>query len=179
MRWRSSSYVLLLILFSAVLVSLSFAQQPLKMGIINSQKILESSKEGKRVIVQLQEKDKKIQSELAKQDDSIRSLETKLSTQRLTLSEQSVIQLSSDLDRKRTERKRYAEDSFKDLQDLQMRLFNKVQSELMPIIQQLGREKGFDLIFDLAKSGAIYFNPAINFTDEIIKRYDASKAGTK
>ncbi|MFB0565859.1 MAG: OmpH family outer membrane protein [Candidatus Aminicenantaceae bacterium] len=179
MRRRSTIYILSLALLSSVLASLSFAQQASKIGMINSQRVLENSKEGKRVIAQLQEKDNKIQSDLAKLDDEIRSLETRLNTQRLTLSEESILQLSSDLDRKRTDRKRRAEDSFKELQALQIRLFNKVQNELLPIIEQIGRDKGFDIIFDLSKSGAVYFNPVLEITDEVIKRYDASKTGSK
>jgi len=139
----------------------------------------ESSREGKRVIAQLQDKDNKIQGELAKLDDDIRALETRLNTQRLTLSEESVLQLSSDLDRKRTDRKRKAEDSFKELQALQMRLFNRVQSELLPIIEQIGKDQGFDIIFDLSKSGSVYFNPTLDVTDEVIKKYDTSKSGKK
>jgi len=97
----------------------------------------------------------------------------------LTLTNEALLQISSDLDKKQTERKRFAEDSVKELQDLQMRLFNKVQSELLPIIEQIGKEKKLDIIFDLANSGAIYFNPAVDLTQEVIKRYDASKSKTK
>ena len=179
MRWRNSNCAFFLILSTVVLVSTSFAQQSLRVGVINSQKVLEASAEGKRVIARLQEKDKKIQGELGKVDEDIRKLETKLNTQRLTLSEQSLLSIRSDIERKRTERKRRAEDSLRDLQELQLRLFNKVKDELMPIIEQLGKEKGVDIIFDLAQSGALYFNPAIDITDEVIKKYDASKAAKK
>lgn len=176
MRWKSPSNVLLFILLSGALVSLSFAQQASKIGVINSQKVLEDSAEGKRVIAQLQDKDKRAQDELTKLDNDIRSLETKLNTQRLTLSEASILQIRSDLERKRTDRKRRAEDSFKDLQELQLRLFNKVKDELLPIIEQVGKDQNFDIVFDLANSGALYFNPTLDITAEVIKRYDASKA---
>ena len=62
------------------------------------------------------------------------------------------------------------------MQAFTQRLFQKVQNELLPIIEQLGKDKGLDVIFDLARSGAIYFNPTINMTQEVITRYDASKA---
>lgn len=176
MRWRNSNTILFLILLVAVLVLTGYTQPLPKIGVINSQQVLENSAEGKRVIAQLQDKDKRVQDELAKLDEDIRKLESKLNTQRLTLSEQSILDLRSDIDRKRTDRKRRAEDSLRELQELQLRLFNKVKGELMPIIEQLGKEKGFDIIFDLANSGALYFNPAIDITDEVIKRYDASKA---
>lgn len=178
MKKRSLNILLFLLLFVPA-VSLSLAQEGQKIGVINSQEVLEKSAEGKRVIARLQERDKANQAALTKIDDDIRQLETKLNTQRLTLSEEALYQMNADLEKKRTERKRLAEDSFRDWQDLQLKLFNRVQSELLPIIEQLGKEKGVDVIFDLAKSGAVYFNPSIDLTDEIIKRYDASKATAK
>ncbi len=176
---KSSLNILLFLLLFVPAVSLSLAQEGQKIGVINSQEVLEKSAEGKRVIARLQERDKANQAALTKIDDDIRQLETKLNTQRLTLSEEALYQMNSDLQKKSTDRKRLAEDSYRDWQDLQLKLFNRVQSELIPIIEQLGKEKGMDIIFDLAKSGAVYFNPVIDLTDEIIKRYDASKPTAK
>ena len=165
-----------LTLFVLSILSLGFAQQTGKIGIINSQMVLEKSAEGKRVIAQLQDKDKKSQSDLARLDNEIKQLETKLNTQRLTLTDEAAMQINSDVEKKKTDQKRLSEDAVREIQELQYRLFNKVQGELIPIIEGLGKEKGMDVIFDLAKSGAVYFNPVIDLTDEVIRRYDASKA---
>jgi Skp family chaperone for outer membrane proteins len=165
-----------LALFVLSFLSLGFAQQTGKIGVINSQMVLEKSTEGKRVITQLQDKDKKSQSDLARLDNEIKQLETKLNTQRLTLTDEAAMQINSDVEKKKTDQKRLSEDAVREIQELQYRLFNKVQGELIPIIEGLGKEKGMDVIFDLAKSGAVYFNPVIDLTDEVIRRYDASKA---
>lgn len=169
----------LLLLLLAAAASLTFAQQAgSKIGVINSQLVLERSAEGKRVIARLQEKDKSNQAAVDKLDQEINGLQTRLNTGRLTLTEEQLYNMNADLNKKQTDRKRIAEDASRDFQDLQVKLFNKVQSELIPIIDQLGKEKGIEVIFDLAKSGAVYFNPAIDVTEEVIKRYDASKAAT-
>jgi len=175
MKKTTARTLLLLSLFAAA-VSLGFAQSAGKLGVINSQEVLEKSAEGKRVIARLQEKDKANSAVLTKYDDEIRQLETKIKTQSLTLSEEALYNMNADLAKKQTDRKRVAEDAVRDFQDLQVKLFNKVQSELIPIIEALGKEKGIDIILDLAKSGAVYFNSAIDMTAEVIKRYDASKA---
>ena len=169
----------LLFMLVAVAAPLSFAQQAVtKIGVINSQEVLEKSAEGKRVIGRLQEKDKSNQAAVDKLDQEITALQTKLNTGRLTLTEEQLYNMNADLNKKQTDRKRIAEDAARDFQDLQVKLFNKVQSELIPIIDGLGKEKGMDVIFDLAKSGAVYFNPVIDVTEEVIKRYDASKPAT-
>ena len=176
---RSSSKILTLTLFIAVLVSFSFAQQPNKIGVIDSQQVLEKSAEGKKVLAQLEDKNKRNQDRLTKQDEDIRRIETELNTQRLTLTQEALMQKNTDLERKRTERKRTAEDLYREMNELTQRLFARIQNELLPIIEQIGKEKGLDIIFDLGKSGAVYFNPAVNLTADVIKRYDESKVPTK
>ncbi len=171
-----------ILMLAAVLMTCSLlarAQQTLKVGVINSQEILEKSTEGKKAIAQLEEKNRKTQQDLGKLDDQIRQLESRLSTQQLTMTQEAILSLSVDLDRKRTERQRMAEDAQKDMQELTQRLYMRIQSEVMPIISKLGQEKGLDLILDLRESGVLYFSPAVDLTQEVIKRYDASKAPAK
>lgn len=176
MMKKLSRTALMMVMLFALTISLSLAQEGMKVGVVNSQEVLEKSVEGKRVIARLQEKDKSNQAVITKLDDEIRQLETKMSTQRLTLSEEALYNMTVDLQKKQTDRKRLAEDVVRDFEDLRNKLFNKVQSELIPIIEQLGKEKGIGIVLDLVRSGAVYVDPAVDLTAEVIKRYDASKA---
>lgn len=175
MGWRSASKKILLVLFVAGLMSLGYAQQPMKFGVVDSTQVLEKSKEGKRVTAQLEAKNKTLQEDLARLDNKIRDLETRLNTQRLTLSQEALTNLMADLDKQRTERTRFVEDSRRELNDLQVRLFQRLQTELRPIIADVGKEKNLDLIFDIGGSGIIYFNPAVDLTQEVIQKFDAAK----
>lgn len=172
---RRTTRILGLVLTVAVLAAAASAQT-IKIGVVDSQKILENSIEGKRVIAQLEEKGRSLQTELSKIADQIKLLENKLTTQRLTLTDEAAAQIQADLERKRTEQKRQAEDASREGQELQYRLYNKVQNELIPVIEAVGKEKGLDVVLDLARSGAVYYNPVADLTSEIIRRYDALKA---
>ncbi len=176
---RSTGKILLLALFVVAVVSLGFTQQDVRIGVVDSLRVLERSAEGKRIVAQLEDVNKSSQQKLSKMDDDIRALEQKLSTQRLTLTNEALMNLSSDVERKRTERKRVAEDSFREFQELRDRLFTRLQNEVRPIIAEIGKEKNLEIVFDLNNSGAIYYNPTIDLTEEVIKRYDASKVPTK
>jgi len=169
--------IALIALFAGALAGAGFAQ--VKIGIVNSQDVLEKSSEGKKIIARLTETDKQNSAAITKLDDEIRNLQTKLNTQRITMTDDAIMAMSTELDRKNTDRKRKAEDAYSTINELQQRLFKKLQDELIPIVEQLGKEKGMDVIFDLAKSGAVYWSPAIDYTAEVIKRYDASKATGK
>jgi Skp family chaperone for outer membrane proteins len=176
---RGTWKVIFLTLTIVALASIGLAQQAVKIGVVNSQEVLEKSSEGKKVMNQLQDKDKKNQAELSRRDEEIRQLQTKLSTQRLTLTQEALMNISSDLEKKQTDRKRFAEDTYREMQELTQRFFQRIQAELLPIIEQIGTEKGLDIIFDLRNSGAVYYNPAVDITQEVITRYDASKASKR
>lgn len=162
------------ILAACGLASMAAAQS--KLGTVDSRVIFEKSAEGKRVLARLQDLDRKNADAIGKLDQEITALQSRLSTQRLTLTEEASLQLSSDIERKSTERKRKAEDAAASLTELRDRLFRTVQTELLAIIGQMGKELGYDLILDLGPGNVLYANPAVDLSAEVIKRYDASKS---
>ena len=165
----------LIALAAAGLSSLALAQDS-KMGMLNSQEILEKSVEGKRALAQVQAADKKYADDIAKLDEQIKQLQNRLSTQRTTLTPDAAMALQTDIQKKQTERQRAIEDASRGFQEIQARTLERIQSDLIPIIEQVRKDKGLDLIFDVVKGGAIYFTPALDLTAEVIKRYDALKA---
>lgn len=156
-----------------------YSQSMSKIGLVNAQKAFETSSEGKKAIAQILDREQKIRNEITRLDGQVQSLETKYNTQKLTLAGEAVIQLEAEISRKMTERKRYEEDATKDYQRFRAILFDKVKTEMVPILQALAKEKGLDVVLDMVESGVAYYNPAVDITDEVIRRYNASKAPVK
>ena len=179
MHRSTTKLILTALIMIVALASSGLAQQIVKIGVVDSQEVLEKSAEGKSVLAQLQDKDKRNQTELTRRDAEIQDLQTRLNTQRLTLTAEALRNLSADLQRKQTERNRFYEDAGREMNEMADRLFQRIQNELLPIIEQMGKENGLDIIFDLGKSGAIYFSPTVDITADVILRYDASKAPAK
>jgi len=172
------------ILFVLAIVSAAFAQQaaaprPTRIAVVDSQQALMTSAEGKKAAAQIQERDQKIRADLAKIDDQIRALQTKLTTQRLTLTEEALMSAQADLDRKNTERKRYEEDAGRESQRFTAGLLQRIRDEMVAILNALAKEKGFDLVLDAAGGSVAFISPEIDITPELIKRYDASKVPAK
>jgi outer membrane protein len=159
--------------------STALPQQPSKLGLVNSQKAFETSNEGKKVISQLLDREQKIRNEIAKLDGQIQSLETKYNTQKLTLAAEAVVQMEAEINRKMTERKRYEEDATKDYQQLRANLFNRIKNEMVPIIQATAKDRGLEIVLDMVESGVVYFSPSVDITDEVIKKYNASRVPAK
>ena len=168
----------LVILFILVVAGVSYAQQASKIAIINSDKAFQTCVEGKKVLAQLQERENKIKTDIQKLDDSIRLLENKLGTGRLTMTNEALLGTQADIDKKTTERKRYEEDAARDAQQFSGNLAQKIRVEMVAIIEALAKERGLELVLDAQMSGVVTFSPTVDITDEVIRRYDQSKAAT-
>jgi outer membrane protein len=169
---------LMILPFLLVLTNTGFSEQSFSVAVIDPLRALETSTEGKKTVAQLQAKQQSIKEELNQIDQDVENIESRLKTQRLTLTQETQQTLAMDLDRLRTRRKRVEEDSLKDYQRLEFQLINRFKQEVIPIIETVAKERGFSLVLDLSTTGVAFFEKAIDITEEVVKRYDASKTET-
>lgn len=160
------------ILFMGILVSVGTAQPALDVAVVDLLKAFETSAAGQQVVDQLKNKEQEIRNEIIDIENETQKLQTKYNTQKLTLSMDAQQQLLTDIDRLKTKRSRVEEDRTKEYRDLQMRLLGKLRNEILPVVNNIAREKGFSLVLDVSSSGVVYFNQTIDITEEVIKRYD-------
>lgn len=146
-----------------------------KVAVINSQQAFETSAEGKKALTQMQDRENKIKADIQKLDDAIRLLENKLTTGRLTMTNEALAGIQADIDKKQTERKRYEEDATRDGNQFANNLIAKIRGEMVAIIEGLAKEKGYDLVLDMVTSGVVTSSPTIDVTSEVVRRYDQSK----
>jgi len=175
MKTRSTKIIFVLALLLAVFGINGYAEQSMSIGVIDPAKMMESSIEGQKVISELKAKEQTIIKTLNQIDSDVQSIENKLRTQRLTLTQESQQNMALDIERLRTKRKRVEEDSYNDYKRLEFTLNNKLREEVLPIIETVAKERGYELVLDLSISGVAYFDNTIDITEEVIKRYDASK----
>jgi Skp family chaperone for outer membrane proteins len=170
----------LAIAFAFFIVTIaSYAQTSQKVAIINSQKAFDQSAEGKKAVSVLQEKEEGIKSDLKKMDEELKVLKDRLAGQKLTLNQEALSQLQLEIDKKEAARQRFEQESSRDYEQFKSQLIKRIRDEMLVIIDALIKERGYDLVFDLSTSGLIHYNPAFDITDEVIKKYDASKAMKK
>ncbi|MBC7361142.1 MAG: OmpH family outer membrane protein [Candidatus Aminicenantes bacterium] len=172
---RSLKVLIISLTFSLISAS-AFAQATLKVAIINSQKAFDQSTEGKKAVAILQEKEDQIKAEIKKMDEEIKTLKDKLASQKLTLNQDALTQLQLEIDKKEAARQKYEQESSRDFEQFKSQLIKRIRDEMLAIVDELIKERGYDLVFDLTTSGLIHYNPAFDITDEVVKRYDASKA---
>jgi Skp family chaperone for outer membrane proteins len=163
-----------LFLIFALIALTSFAFAEFKLGIINPQAVLQSSSKGKEAIERL----KSLQLAKQKKYESLQKEIDTLEKEAMSpaLNQEARDRKANDLQNKRTDIKRFAEDAQKESMAAQQKEFEKIQADLMPIIEKIAKENGFSLILDLNTAGVTYFEPAIDISDKVVKAYDAQSA---
>jgi Skp family chaperone for outer membrane proteins len=160
-----------LLLIFALLALTTFVFSEVKLGIINPQGVLQNSIKGKAVIERLRSLNMSKQKTYEAMQKEIDALEKEVLSP--ALNPDSRDKKNVDLQTKRTEIKRFAEDAQKDSMAMQQKEFENLQRDLMPIIEKIAKAEGISLVFDLNTAGVTYFEPGIDITDQVIKAYDA------
>ncbi len=143
-----------------------------KVGVIDPQQILTDSKLGKTALADLSRfKDQKEAEIQAKQSD-LTNLEAQLDKQRLSLADAKIQELQSKIQTAGVELQRLQEDAQKQLTQKRDEVLARVDKAIMPIIDQLGQEQGYTLIFRKFDSGLVFADSRVDLTAEVVRRLD-------
>lgn len=160
-----------LLLIVALVALSAFAFAEFKIAIINPQVVLQNSVKGKEAIGRLQTLTVSKQKKYESMQKEIEALEKESLSPALNAETRD--RKAQDLVNKRTEIKRFAEDAQKESMAAQQKEFEKIQADLMPIIEKVAKENGYALVLDLNTAGVTFFESAIDITEKVVKAYDA------
>jgi outer membrane protein len=158
----------------------AFAQGVHKVGTLSVLRAIGECTEGKAAMADFQKQVDAKQEELQRKNAEIQGLQKQLQDQQRTLNDESRAALSKTIESKNTELQRATEDARKEFTDKQNEIFNRIGSKLMPVLQQYAKENSFAVIVDSSSQSSqlVYADPAIDVTDDLIKRFDAAQPGS-
>jgi outer membrane protein len=157
------------VIVMTILILSVYLFSEVKIGVINPQKLVEETKKGKEIARRFENLRQQKENAFTTMQDEIKKLEKELASPALSMTARE--SKSLELDQKKTAIKRFAEDSRKELQTRLDREVNALKGEIHPVLRQYGKEKGYTIIFEMP--AAVYFDPVIDITDEIIKILDS------
>jgi outer membrane protein len=151
-----------------------------KFAYVDVQVIASNSAEGKAATAKLDDFRAKKTAELAEKNKQAQALQTKLEQGGSVLSDQVRSQTEKDLEKIQRDIQFFQQDAQKDINDMTAQLTGEFQQKLAPIFEQVATEKGLQILFSKADSGAVWAEPGLDLTAEVIKRFDAAtKAAPK
>ena len=163
----------------AALAAPMFAQTtPARVAVIDVQKVLTQSTAGKSAYEKLKKMQDDRMEKAKGMDEELRKLDADISTKRLSLSEDKLADMQKQLAEKRIAMQRYAQDADREVSEARDRALMELEGKIKPVIDALGKEMGLAVIFNKFESGLVYASEAIDLTDTVIQRFNASPAAT-
>jgi outer membrane protein len=148
--------------------------QDAKYGVIDLQAIAQGSAAGKAASQKLSDLQTKRMSELQEKNKQLQALTSKRDTSAGVLSEAARAQLDKDIEKLQREIQFAQSNAQAEVTDLNNELQGDFQKRLVPVIEEIAKEKGLYLVFT-TDSGFAYVHPGLNLSEEVIKRLDAKK----
>jgi Skp family chaperone for outer membrane proteins len=145
-----------------------------KAGFVNLQAIAQLTAEGKAAAAKVNALAQKKQTEGAAKAKSLQDNQTKLQTSGTVMSDAARAQLEKEIERQTVEGQRFEQDAQAELNELQQELQKEFQDKLMPILVDISKEKGLQVLFSAGDAGVIWIEPGIDLTMEAVKRMDTT-----
>ena len=148
--------------------------QPAKVGVINIQRALVSTKEGQKAAAELQARTDPKRKELERKQNEIQGLQEQLRKQSNTASDEVKQRLMRDIDAKTKSFNRDMEDAQAEADQEQGKVLQELGGKKMAVIDKYARDNGYALIVDVSAQNTpvLFASPSIEVTDEIIAMYD-------
>ena len=148
------------------------AQNNFKIGVVDTQGVVERYKKAQEANTILQSAVKRLRDKLKGLEDDIVEMEDSLTKQKLFLDESATQTLQSDIQRKRQEYQRELEVGQGALQEKESELLQPIFDQIQALIQQIGTSENYSLILE-KRLVTLYVDPKYDLTNEIIERLNA------
>jgi len=170
---RSSILVVFVVIVLAA--ALPAAAQQANIAVIDVQRVVTESDPGKEALQKLKLiQDAKIDEGRALQQN-MTALQEQMSKQRFTLSEERLAELSKQLEDGQIALQRFQDDAERELDEARRRELGGLEGRIIPVINDIGAERGYTMIFNKFQSGLVYADDTIDITDEVIRRFNTAQ----
>ncbi len=148
---------------------------PVTVGVFDADRILAESVAGKQALALFNQLRDQRMGEVQAQQIEFNTLRQQ-GLQAIPGSPEAV-SIQRQVEDKSLQLQRLNEDVQNELGARQASLTNGITQNIAAIVNTIGSERGFTMIFNIVQSGLAYFDSAVDLTDEIITRLDTAAGG--
>ena len=167
------------IVFVATFLTFGFIAAPLysadvaKIGIVDFQRILETSNAGKIAQAEISKQGKKMEADLKERGAAIEEIKKKLEREALVMSKEMRQEREREYRIKINDIKALQKKYMADFKLQEQRLVNRIQKEIFKLVEDVAKKGGYLLILEKREGGVLYTPKTNEITDKIIQMYNA------
>lgn len=164
--------------FAAALYTLGLAQvadaQP-KIGVVDMQRALNETEDGRKAKDRLKKLFEKRQKTLDKQQNDLRTLKESIEKQRDVLSREVLAKKLEEYQKSFAQLQTTYMDFQRELAAKEGELTKDIMARMQRIVRRLGQSEGYSMIVERNEAGVIFVPTSYDLTDVLIQRYNAGE----
>lgn len=151
-----------------------------KVAYIVLDRIAAESEEGKAASGKVQALQQQRVAELGERQKTLQGLQAKLAQGGAVLSATATAELQKQIERAQVDLQRATEDAQAEVQALTQQLQGEFQQQLIPIIEEVAREKGLHFIFNGPDSGLVWADLSLDISADVVRKMnERAKSGAR
>tara|TARA_B110000438_G_C15739322_1_gene617734 strand:- start:59 stop:613 length:555 start_codon:yes stop_codon:yes gene_type:complete len=148
-----------------------------KVGVFDAERVLAESEIGQEAVALLNQLQEQRVVELQAQQAEINTIRQQAVSAAPGTAE--AAQLERQMEDRALQYQRLEQDVQQELGMRQAELVEPITQTVRQIIETMGREESYGLIFNVGQGGLVYWDPAIDVTEEIIRRVNVVSSGSQ
>ncbi len=161
---------LLAVVFFVLFAATASAQQ-LKVGLIDIQRAITESAQGKKAREKFQAQYKKVEADMIRQKQDVEKMKADMDKKGALLKDDDRRKLEADFQKKFLAYQRDMRDYQEELQQKEREMTADILKELEGVVSELGKAEKFTLI--LERSQLLYSDQGLDVTNKVIELYNA------
>ena len=151
-----------------------------QVAIIDFQGAMLATQEGRKAVVELENRFELRRSQLQVRQDHVQALQNQLRKGDAAMSVEAKARLAREIRNATTSLNRDADDLNTEMQDEHDRLVQSLGAKLQTIIEKYATQRGYAVVLDVSggQTPVAWAARSANITDEIVKQYDQTHPGS-
>ncbi|HEX5680539.1 MAG TPA: OmpH family outer membrane protein [Desulfobacterales bacterium] len=154
----------------------AFSADPVKIGVVDLQKILETSNSGKAAQNELKAQRDKMQADMKQRGNEIQEIESRMQREAMVMSKETREEKEREHRIKVSDFQALQRKYQSDLQEVERKLMGRLQTEITSLVSDIAKKDGYLLV--ISNIGVIYSLPSTDITERLIQELNA-KSGKK
>lgn len=167
---KKITFITIVILGLAFISKGAFAD--IKYGYVDVQKILDTVDEGKAAKTDFKKKIDNKKAELEKKQVELKKLNENFEKQKMILSASAVEEKRKELEAKNAELQKAMFTAQSEMSGFEQELSGPILKKIRLVIEKVGRDGGYDFVWEKNEGGIIYAKATYDLTDQVIAQYD-------
>ncbi|MCH7824532.1 MAG: OmpH family outer membrane protein [Acidobacteria bacterium] len=140
---------------------------------VDNARVFDESNPGKAATQQIQANVNTWQQQLTTIETELQGLMSQRQQQSAIMTPGALRNLDADIEQKQIDLQRLRDDAQRQATATQNRVLADLDATLTPVVGALASELGYDVVLNSETPGLLYFNPAVDITDQLIARLNA------